>query len=382
MSEHRKEFEVVVIGAGPAGISCAKTLQKNRISNCIIEKKQFPRNKTCGGLVSNKTTTLLKENFPNVSKRLDEVAAEKTADVSLKNGEESSADFAVKDAFYIVKRITFDNCLLEEYKSLEGIIFENETDYSIDFSTNTIVLTDGSKLKYNYLVFADGANSTAHNLFNIKRKGMGIGVEAFVPKRGKDFSKVVIDFGAVGNGYAWIFPAGDDVNIGLGSKYKKSDDYVGKLKKYLTTFGVSDEEMKDIKIKGAFLPYGKVVNQKKTPQNVLLIGDAAGFVDSIYGEGLYFAILSGKIAAESIKSDYPKKEYMKNTYSIRKQISQGSKVYKILFSGVLQRKLNRLIKRSSGFLRYYCETQVCNYNRYHMQLLKIIRDYKKSKRDS
>ncbi len=378
MSENCREFEVVVIGAGPAGISCAKTLQKNGISNCIIEKKQFPRNKTCGGLVSNKTNSLLKENFPEVSKRLDEVAAEKTANVSLINGKESSADFVVKDAFYVVKRLTFDNCLLEEYKSLEGIIFENETDYSIDFSTNTIVLTDESKLKYNYLVFADGANSTAHNLFNIKRKGMGIGVEVFIPKRDKDFSKVVIDFGAVSNGYSWIFPAGDDVNIGLGSKYNKKDDYVGKLKKYLTTFGVSSDEMEDVKIKGAFLPYGKVVNQKKTPQNVLLVGDAAGFVDSIYGEGLYFAILSGKLAAESINSECPKKEYIKNTREIRKQISQGSKVYKILFSGLSQRLLNRLIKRNSAFLKYYCETQVCNYNRYHMQLFKIWRDYKRS----
>ena len=159
MIKHCKEFEVVVIGAGPAGISCAKTLQKNGISNCIIEKKQFPRNKTCGGLVSNKTTSLLKEEFPNVNKRLDEVALECSADVSLVNGEESSADFTVKDSFYIVQRKTFDNCLLEEYKSLGGIIFENETDYAIDFSKNNIVLSDGSKIEYKYLVFAVNSNS-------------------------------------------------------------------------------------------------------------------------------------------------------------------------------------------------------------------------------
>lgn len=367
-------FEVVVIGAGPAGISCAKTLQKNGISNCIIEKKQFPRNKTCGGLVSNKTTSLLKENFPGVSKRLDEVALERTSNVALKNRDESSADFAVKYDFYIVQRKTFDNCLLEEYKSLDGIIFENETNYSIDYFKKNIVLSDGRTIEYKYLVFADGANSTAHKLFNIKRKCMGIGVEAYIPKQ-DDFSKIVIDFGATNGGYAWIFPAGDNICVGLGARYKQSDDYVGRLKEYLTTFGVSNE---DVKVKGAFLPYGKTFSQKKTPKNVLLIGDAAGFVDPIYGEGLYFAILSGKIAAESISSECPKKEYIKKTHYIRKQISQGRKVYKIIFNGLSRRILSRLIKRNSGFLKYYCETQVCNYEHYYMQLLRIIRDYKNS----
>lgn len=371
----RQDFEAVVIGAGPAGVSCAKTLQKNGISNCIIEKKQFPRNKTCGGLVSNKTISVLEEIFPKVSERLDDVALERTSKVSLVNREESSADFAVKYDFYVVERKTFDNCLLEEYKSLDGIVFENETDYSIDFSKNNIVLSDGRTIKYKYLVFADGANSTVHKFFNIKRKSMGIGVEAYIPKQDKDFSKIIIDFGNIKNGYAWIFPAGDNVCIGLGEKYNQKDDYVGKLKEYLITFGASSE---DIKIKGAFLPYGKTFSQKKTPENVLLIGDAAGFTDPIYGEGLYFAILSGKIAAESINSEYPKKEYLKNTSYIRKQISQGRRAYKLIFTGLSRRILSRLIKRNSGFLKYYCETQVCNYDHYHMQLFKIWRDYKKS----
>ena len=59
-----KKFDVIIIGAGPAGISAAKILKDNNINFCIIEKSKFPREKLCGGGLTNKTISLLKElNF-------------------------------------------------------------------------------------------------------------------------------------------------------------------------------------------------------------------------------------------------------------------------------------------------------------------------------
>ena len=60
MDQH---FDTVIIGAGPAGMGCGITLQKDHHNVCVIDKAVFPRNKTCAGLVTGKTYRLIKELF-------------------------------------------------------------------------------------------------------------------------------------------------------------------------------------------------------------------------------------------------------------------------------------------------------------------------------
>lgn len=67
-----KKYDVIIVGCGPAGIAAAKVLKNNNINYCIIERNKFPREKLCGGALSNKTQLLLKElelNIENINKK-------------------------------------------------------------------------------------------------------------------------------------------------------------------------------------------------------------------------------------------------------------------------------------------------------------------------
>lgn len=67
-----KKYDVIIVGCGPAGVSAAKILKNSNINYCIIEKNKFPRDKLCGGALSNKTQILLNElnfNIENINKK-------------------------------------------------------------------------------------------------------------------------------------------------------------------------------------------------------------------------------------------------------------------------------------------------------------------------
>ena len=111
-------------------------------------------------------------------------------------------------------------CLLvKQYKSLGGTIYENEKNYQADFSKQEIRLTDGNIIYYDHLIVADGALSVSRTALGLPGQELSFCIEAYAPKTQiKNPDRTKVYFGIIDNGYAWVFPSGKEVCIGLGGE--------------------------------------------------------------------------------------------------------------------------------------------------------------------
>ena len=373
-----KHTDTLVIGAGPAGISAAITLQKAGIPNIVIDKSSFPREKVCGGLVTNKTLKALMRllNVRNPG-RLKETFADHSDTVEIYDKNKRLTCSKVSKYLRFVKRNRFDFFLVKQYKSLGGTIYENEKNYQADFSKQEIRLTDGNIIYYDHLIVADGALSVSRTALGLPGQELSFCIEAYAPKiQIKNPDRTKVYFGIIDNGYAWVFPSGEEVCIGLGGEYDKNISYIKILKDFLNQLSLNPD---GCRIRGAFVPSGAITVQSSLPENVSVIGDAGGFVDPIYGEGLYFALSSGIAAAKSRISSPKsfKNKYLKMMAGHIKMISHGYRLKKIFFKKRIQEIFKKRIGGKDSFVSFYCDNQVSTYRYSYRALFRLYVDYKK-----
>ena len=306
------KYDVIVVGAGPAGSTAAKNLAEKGIKVLLVDKK-FPRNKSCGGGLP----TRVWKRFPYVIDYIDSISyGSITYSSSLKYKLKIERN---KPLITTVLREDFDKKLVN-LAILKGVKFiENKTVTNIQNLKNKSVITfnDGKKIESQLVIGADGINSIIAEKLHLSNKNdtkcicMMQEQSMKQEQLNKYFSKkriihIFIKLQDIA-GYAWIFPKKNHINIGIGefesaveqSKPRKN------LKKiynsYITILKENNILPKDFKsenIKGATLPIFPL--EKTYADRVLLCGDAAGFINPITGEGIYYAMTSGEIAANVI----------------------------------------------------------------------------------
>ena len=317
-----EKYDVIIIGAGPAGIAASKRLKKNNISFCIIEKQKFPREKLCGGGLTNKCLNLLKK----LDFKFDKINTKNIDNVEVVN-----KDICRKIKFdhqnIMIDRLEFDNELL---KQVECQIFESENVKNID---GNILSTDKGEYEFKYLIFADGVNGYSRNL--IKNRDFGFG---FQYRYEKTSEKTIIDFSAIKNGYGWIFPKKNNTIIGVGTFVEKKEDYIKLLCNFANKYNFKIDKKE---IKGYPIPiYSKKIFEKSViDNNIILVGDAASLVDPINGEGIYYALMSGTLAAESIieilnSNGNLKDIYFDKTKNMIKSLDKKKKISKFWCSPI------------------------------------------------
>ncbi|MBR6920607.1 MAG: FAD-dependent monooxygenase, partial [Clostridia bacterium] len=243
--------DAVIIGGGPAGSSCGIYLQRAGISNMIIEKRSFPKDKLCAGLVTEKTYRQLSKLIKTAvgTDVPDEIFCDKSKRIKLFYKDEPLTDSAVSSLFRLVFRRDLDGYLIETYKKTGGILYENRTVKEYDLDNNTLSLDNGDTVKYKYLIGADGALSPTRKALGYKSPDYIFCTEAFVPKTAAfDDNCVRIYFGYLNKGYVWVFPHGDTLCVGLGDEYRKKTEYEKVLRAFLLSNGLDDGSCK---IKGA-----------------------------------------------------------------------------------------------------------------------------------
>lgn len=121
----------------------------------------------------------------------------------------------------------------------------------------------------------------------------GFCVESII-KNTESIKDISIHFGVIKRGYGWVFPRKDELVIGYGSNKKDKKQMIKDFTAYTDLVGAYVNNKR-----GAFIPYGNYV---KTPckDNIILVGDAAGLVDPLTGEGLYFSFKSSILASNSV----------------------------------------------------------------------------------
>lgn len=376
MSE--KTYDIVIIGAGPAGMGCAIPLQKHHASVCVIDKAVFPRNKTCAGLVTGKTYRLIEKLFDG--REIDDLFCFTSDSVRLFHRTELLVDAPLEHSVRLVDRVDFDNALVEEYKRLGGEILEGEVGVRIDYPQKRIILKNGDTIGCEYLLFADGALSMAHHLLHVDKRDLAFGIEAYIPSDRLSTDSIDLYFGYLNKGYAWVFPHGKTVCVGAADLYDRKTDYRRLLETFLADLGVDAEGME---LKGAYLPYGTIIPQDDLADNIMLLGDAGGFTDPISGEGLYMALQSGAYAAKALLTSNEQKEaYLDYMDKLSRTVKDGKRVQKTFYSPPVHKMFLKKVAGKSRLVSYFFEQMVEEYRCDYRDIRKLYNDYKKTSGES
>ncbi len=346
MAEQVKAYDVVVVGAGPAGAAAARRARALGLSVAILDKAVFPRHKLCGALLSGRGHKAMKAVF-DLEPDHDHFLYSR--EVAFKwDGEELASFTAPYDLTYTYRQ-DLDHRLLKEAIAAGAEDYQGVRVTTFDDHASRVVLDSGEVLDYGVLVGADGAASPlAKHLFGraFDPNKIGFAFEAEVPDPCAEDALMSIDFRIVDWGYGWNFPKKDTRTIGLGSIKSLDQDLMAQMKRYMGLEGADPEA---VKIKGAHIPLG---DYTKVPgrANVLLVGDAAGLVDGITGEGLAYAMESGaeaaEAASEALKLGKPAQAlglYRKRIKYIHAELDKANKLrhfeFSRSFSGVFKEKL-------------------------------------------
>jgi geranylgeranyl reductase family protein len=300
------DHDVIVVGAGPGGSTAARFCAEAGLKTLIIEKERLPRYKPCGGCLSTKTVHLLGLDLSSI--------IENTI-------YEAKFTYCSKDPFFIeskdpiaflVMRDRFDQCLVDKAIESGAAILEGEKVTSVEDKANgvEVEMANGRKFCCTYLIGADGAESVVARSLPLPSQindGNGVAIESEIPFDScihfppKELQCINLDFGRIPNGYGWVFPKKEFLSIGIGGMFKETMKINLRqyFKSYLRELGYIPEG-KTFKVTGHLLPSFYDGNQKVSHGRVLLVGDAAHLMDPLQGEGIYYAIRSGMLAAEAI----------------------------------------------------------------------------------
>lgn len=296
---------ILIIGAGPSGISAAITLLKAGHNPLLVDKAAFPREKLCAGLFTAKAQDALRQILGN--EKYEEclnaslISRQKTLTFWRKS--KHIVTCPLINDILLVDRPRFDAWLVDYYKSLGGRIHEGtslHTISSVDSTATISTLGLSSQIKYDYLIAADGANSRVRHLMTPKEKRKKItSLEVNLPSSQYQADGINIYFEIVPKTYAWVFDKSKTTCIGLSQMPGANLDLKDSLNSFLQMLDIAP--LSPEQIKGAIIPCDKKPKTKLS-SNVFLIGDAAGTIDPLTLEGIYFALQSGQDIATHLLS--------------------------------------------------------------------------------
>jgi geranylgeranyl reductase family protein len=320
LAKEERIWDVIVVGAGPAGAIAAFELAKSGMQVLIIEKEKLPRMKVCAGGL----TTKARKAIPfDVSPVIDLEAS--GGMLTYKGKLVLKADLQ-KPLASLVNRSEFDHFLTQQAQKQGADLLDGLKVVSIKQKEDfVLVKTAQGTYSGRYLVGADGVNSRVARDLGLspdREKGYAVEAELVVPNATlTNLDKhVVFDFGALRYGYGWIFPKSDHLSVGV--CYAKQDRPTG-MKDKLYEFIHSQPMLHTYTVRSIHGHPGPIGGIKADLHRgrCLVVGDAANLADAWMGEGLYYAIESGKIASQSIiDAQKQAKSDLKN-YS--KQVNQG-----------------------------------------------------------
>ena len=327
-----QKYDVVIVGAGPAGCAAAYMLSGSGLKIALLDKETFPRDKICGDALSadvtkqlDRISKSLSENFSGFKNKISSngvrfyTPKHQQLDVAFKKPESAYG------GGFVAKRVDFDNFFFSEIANLPDIdIFQNQKITSVINEPGQIILESATKqFKASFALGADGAQSILNKKLTgntIEKNHYCAGVRQYYSNVKGFHSENYIElhfYKEILPGYLWVFPlANNQANVGLGILSgivsKKQLNLKKELTRLLHTHSALKDRFKEAiplnDIQGYGLPLG---SKKRTlsGNRFLLLGDAAGLIDPFSGEGIANAIRSGRIAAAHVQKAFEQNKF-------------------------------------------------------------------------
>ncbi len=287
-----ERFDAIVVGAGPAGSATAIRLARGGASVLLADRARFPRDKPCGGGLTGRA---VRELPVDVTPVVEDVVHAVEVRLRYRQRFERRSDAPL---VLMTRRRRLDAFLVEQAEA-EGAVFRDGV--TIEGLTTgpdgATLQVDGRDVQGRVLVGADGVNGRVARAVGLGGGTLyGIALEGNGPLPKGYAGRASIELGVVPGGYGWVFPKDGHANYGVGGWAAEGPRLRTHLHRLCAAHEVDARELTDVQ--GRRLPIRRATGIAGGP--VLLVGDAAGLVDPLSGDGIYEALASARVAAAAI----------------------------------------------------------------------------------
>jgi geranylgeranyl reductase family protein len=322
---YSSKHPIIVVGGGPAGATAARFLALAGVPVRVLDKATFPRNKPCGGGISVRAL----KRFPYLNGALDQIATHYISRLHLE-GPDGNSTLVTSDepAALMIRRFEFDALLLALAAEAGAEVVPGADVVQVTERADSVSLTtrDGCTFSASAVIAADGVHSVIARRLGLNpgwpASAVALDMMEETPRaqlRVIDPSTLWVAYGChldghrpvkatrADEGYAYIFPKRDHVNIGVGYVLSHYRNAIGRAPyelqlefvRRLRDRGIVEGESIRRNFTPFLIPVGGPV-PRPARGRVLLAGDAGGFVNGFTAEGIYYAMVSGELAGRAV----------------------------------------------------------------------------------
>ena len=288
----------MVVGAGPAGSTAALRLAREGASVLLVDRARFPRDKPCGGGLTIRAVRQLPCPVDSV---VEDVVDR--FELRLRYGSPCTRGRRGRPLVLMTQRRRLDAYLVDRAVEVGADFRDGVRVRDLQADEDGFTALVGERpVRAAALIGADGANgTTARALGFAGALELGVAIEGNVPygavSREKYRGRAYVEFGTVPGGYTWIFPKAGHVNVGAGGWGFAGPELRAYLARLLREHRIDEGDVEDIR--GHRLPM-RHAGAPLARGRALVVGDAAGLVDPLSGDGMYEAFVSARLGAAAV----------------------------------------------------------------------------------
>ncbi|MEU5727389.1 geranylgeranyl reductase family protein [Micromonospora sp. NPDC047738] len=295
-------WDLVVVGGGPAGLTAARVAAGAGVRTLVVERATHPRYKTCGG-------GLIATSLAEVAARIEVPVHDRVDRVTFtRDGRRAFTRRHPSPLVSMVRREEFDDRLRAAAVAAGAEIREGVAVRAVEQDPDEVHLrlADGDTVRARAVIGADGSSGVTARHVGVAYRQVDLGLELELPvppvEQDRWRGRLLIDWGPVPGSYAWVFPKGDRLTVGVISARGEGERTRAYLRDFVARLGLSGVTPEQ---DSGHLTRCRAADSPLRRGRVLVAGDAAGLLEPWSREGISFALRSGRLAGEAVAGGDP-----------------------------------------------------------------------------